>query len=207
MLRMRPIQPTWQDVEKVIPSSPVSYVHIWFIYVWKNALGGGITYKSILYTEIKNLIVAEFRISFLFSGSPLCSGYHYCPTSFNKAWIQVLRRFKSCSRRVGDLRWWGSLTMVPVRNKAKRLSWVNRITKTIRQFIFIHSADSSSTLSIFHLRVTNKSNHDWNNVSTFVFFKFGFTCLFSYNFFIYKAFYVTLRNIAMKHSIRNIINN
>ena len=49
---------------------------------------------------------------------PWCSGYHYCTTSFNKAWNQVLRRFKPCSRRVGDSRWWGSLTMVPAGNKA-----------------------------------------------------------------------------------------
>ena len=41
-----------------------------------------------------------------------CNGYHYCTTSFNQAWTQVLRRFKPCSRRVGDSRWWGSLTMV-----------------------------------------------------------------------------------------------
>ena len=31
---------------------------------------------------------------------------------------QVLRRFKPCSRSVGDSRWWGSLTMVPAGNKA-----------------------------------------------------------------------------------------
>ena len=41
-----------------------------------------------------------------------CSGYYYCTTSFNKAWTQVLLRFKSCLRHVGDLRWWGSLTIV-----------------------------------------------------------------------------------------------
>ena len=34
----------------------------------------------------------------------------YC---LNKKEFQVLRRFKSCSRCVGDSRWWGSLTMVP----------------------------------------------------------------------------------------------
>ena len=45
-------------------------------------------------------------------------GYQHCTTSFIKAWTQVLRRFKSCSRRVGDSRWWGSLTMVPAENKA-----------------------------------------------------------------------------------------
>ena len=62
---------------------------------------------------------------------PWCSGYHYCATSFSKVWSQVLRRFKSCSRRVGDSRWWGSLTMVPVGNKARRLWSVNHTTKTI----------------------------------------------------------------------------
>ena len=34
-----------------------------------------------------------------------CSGYHYCTTSFNKAWTQVLYMFKSCSQRVRDSRW------------------------------------------------------------------------------------------------------
>ena len=43
----------------------------------------------------------------------------------------VLSRFKPNSRRFGNLRWWGSLTMVPVGNKAKRLSSVNHTTKTI----------------------------------------------------------------------------
>ena len=32
----------------------------------------------------------------------MCSGCHYYTTSFNKAWTQLLRRFKSCTRRVGD---------------------------------------------------------------------------------------------------------
>ena len=35
-----------------------------------------------------------------------CSDYHYYTTLFNKASTQVLRSFKSCSSRVGDLRWW-----------------------------------------------------------------------------------------------------
>ena len=50
--------------------------------------------------------------------APWCSGYHCCSTSFSKAWTQVLRRFKSCSRSVGVSRWWGSLTVVPAGNKA-----------------------------------------------------------------------------------------
>ena len=36
---------------------------------------------------------------------PWYSCYHYCTTSFNKVWTQILRRFKPCSQRVGDLRW------------------------------------------------------------------------------------------------------
>ena len=60
-----------------------------------------------------------------------CNGYHYCKTSFIKAWTQALRRFKSCSWRVGDSRWGGSLTIIPVENKAKQLSSVNHTTKTI----------------------------------------------------------------------------
>ena len=62
---------------------------------------------------------------------PWCSGYDYCTTSFNKVWTQVLGKFKSCSRCVGDSRWWGSLTMVLAGNKAKRLLLVNHATKTI----------------------------------------------------------------------------
>ena len=63
--------------------------------------------------------------------APWCSGYYNCTTSFNYAWTQFLRRFKSCLRCVGDSRWQGSLTKVPVGNKAKRLSSVNHTTKAI----------------------------------------------------------------------------
>ena len=70
--------------------------------------------------------------------APWCSGYDYCTTSFNKAWTQVLRRLKSCSRRVRDSRWWGSRTMVPAGNQAKRLSSVNKN----------NSSSSSSSLLI-----------------------------------------------------------
>ena len=38
--------------------------------------------------------------------APWRSGYHYCTTSFKKVWTQALRRFKSCSPRVRDSRWW-----------------------------------------------------------------------------------------------------
>ena len=44
---------------------------------------------------------------------------------------QVLCKFKTCSRCVGDSRWWQSLTMVPAENKAQSLSLVNHNTETI----------------------------------------------------------------------------
>ena len=68
-----------------------------------------------------------------------CSGYHYYTTSFKQAWTQVLHRFKSCLWRVRDLRWWGSLKMVPAGNKVKCLSLFNYTTKTIHH----HSLSSS----------------------------------------------------------------
>ena len=58
-------------------------------------------------------------------------------------WTQVLCRFKSCSRCVGDLQWWWSLTIAPVGNKAKRLSYhknntaIYNMTATIPQKQFI----------------------------------------------------------------------
>ena len=70
-------------------------------------------------------------------------GYHYYTTSFNKAWTQVLRRFKSCRRRVRDSRRWGSLTMVPAENKAKRLSSVNHTARTIHHHHHHHHHQGS----------------------------------------------------------------
>ena len=46
-------------------------------------------------------------------------------------WNQVLSKFKSCSRRVGDLRWWESLTVVPNGYMAYRLSLVNHSEKQL----------------------------------------------------------------------------
>ena len=63
-----------------------------------------------------------------------CSGYHYCTTSFNKAWTQVLHRFKSCLRHVRDSRWWGSLTMVRLEI---RLNAFCRSTRPQKQVIII----------------------------------------------------------------------
>ena len=44
---------------------------------------------------------------------------------------QVFRRFLFCSWRLGDLRWWESLTVIRGGNKAKRLSPINHSAKTI----------------------------------------------------------------------------
>ena len=76
--------------------------------------------------------------------APRWNGYHYCTTSFNKVWTQILRRFKPCSRRVGDLRWWESLTIVPAGNKAK-MSFVGQSFR---------KNNSSSSLSSSSGRVT-----------------------------------------------------
>ena len=77
-----------------------------------------------------------------------CSDYHYYTTSFSKAWTQVLRRFRSWSRHVGDSRWWGSLTIAPAGNKAKSVSSVNHTTKTIHHHHFI--------VSVIHYSIRQK---------------------------------------------------
>ena len=75
-----------------------------------------------LHIKFRNMI-----FTFLMCGDLV----HYCTTSFNKAWAQALHSFKPCLQHVRDLWWWGSLTVVPAGNKAKRLSSVNHTTKTI----------------------------------------------------------------------------
>ena len=87
--------------------------------------------------EFSRTISTESSGGFL-TVAPWCSGYHYYTTSFNLAWTQILCRFKFCSLRVRDSRWWGSLTMVLVGNKAKRLLSVNHTTKTIHHHLPRH---------------------------------------------------------------------
>ena len=101
--------------------------------------GGRSTHHRVLWKVRRASVVINFQFSdrfATFSGSkllvaPWCSGYHYCTTSFNQSWTQVLRRLKPCLRRVGDSWWWGSLTMVQAGNKAKCLLSVYHTTKTI----------------------------------------------------------------------------
>ena len=86
-------------------------------------------------------------------------GYHYCTTSFNKAWTQVLRNFKSCSRCIRDSQWWESLTMIPAENKVKRLSSVNHTKKTIHH----HHQHQDFTFVRFNsqmLSCTDESSND-----------------------------------------------
>ena len=90
-----------------------------------------LTPYTILQRHLYALFQNQSHLLLLNPVAPWCSGYHCCTTSFIKAWAQVLSRCKSCLRRVGDSRCWGSLTMVPAGNKAKRLSSVNYTTKTI----------------------------------------------------------------------------
>ena len=88
--------------------------------------------------------------------APWCSSYHYCTTSFNKAWTQVLHRFKPCSQCVGDSRWWGSLTLAPAGNKVKHLLSVNHTTTTIYHH---HHSKLSIMLSTNWLNVGYSYHH------------------------------------------------
>ena len=68
------------------------------------------------------------------------SGVIYIPVTENQCrtvvqWLPLLCDFIHQSLNAGsagDLRWRGSLTMVPAGNKAKRLSSINHAIKTIR---------------------------------------------------------------------------
>ena len=70
---------------------------------------------------------------------PWCSGYLYWTTSFNKAWTQVLRRFKSCSRRVPDSRWWGSQWCWQCSRLEIKLNAFRWSTLPQKQFIIINN--------------------------------------------------------------------
>ena len=87
--------------------------------------------------------------------------YHYCTTSFNKVWAQVLRRFKSFSRRVGDSRWWECRTMAPAGNKAKRLSSVNHSTTTIHH----HHHHQLHTSDVVIMKIKSFINKSKGNTS------------------------------------------
>ena len=70
-----------------------------------------------------------------FFALPLLTGVYWrpCQLSMHNL-IRQSQNFKSCSWRVGDLRCWESLTVVPARNKANRLSSVNHTAKTVHHY-------------------------------------------------------------------------
>ena len=110
--------------------SPANLLHISRTPLYKNTSGG-----LLLSFEILQLLGTWYYQSLVISHFSSVVAYHFgSVTLFIKAWIQVLPKFKSCSRRVGDLRWWRSLTNVPAGNKAKCLSSVNHSAK---QFVII----------------------------------------------------------------------
>ena len=114
-----------------------------------------------------------------FERSTLLLLHNVIQLSLNSGYAQ----FKSCSRHVGDLRWWGSLTMIPAGNKAKHLSSVNHTTKTIHHH---HSLSSRCNYSKYFfcckkmygnleaakqrllevLFLVNKSQHEWREGQT-----------------------------------------
>ena len=86
-----------------------------------------------------------------FQTAQWCSGYHYWLTSFNKAWAQVLRRFKSWQ-------WWRSLTMASAGNRTKGFSSVNHTTKTIYHHHHHHHR---------HQKGLTQSSKLWLNLCSF----------------------------------------
>ena len=84
-----------------------------------------------------------------------CSDYLYRTTWFNKDWTHVLHRYKSCSWRVGDSRWWDSLTVVPVGNKTKHHSLVNHTTKKI---LYNHYCWKLSKYHVFFIEIYYQEN-------------------------------------------------
>ena len=91
-----------------------------------------------------------------------------CKISFNKASIKFPRRFKSCSRRVGNLRWCVSLTIVPPESKVCCISRVNHTTNhffiTIYIIIIIVIPFSS-----FWVNKVTKLPHDFNKLKVLVY--------------------------------------
>ena len=96
---------------------------------------------------------------------PSCSGYHYCISAFIKAWTQVLDSVKSYLRRVGDSRWWGSLTVAPSGNKARHLSSFNYTTKTIHRRHHKKLPDKKAKVN---LKIYDVTGWTANNYNTYI---------------------------------------
>ena len=87
---------------------------------------------------------------------------HRCsPVSISKFLKTLI--LKSISQRVGDSRWWGSLTTVPAGNKAKHLSSVNHTTKTNHHHHHHHrlcwkTIESGGCYWVKHVYMTQRHN-------------------------------------------------
>ena len=126
--------------------SPMLLIRLWrgwfFLLLLKNNLS----------CVNKNNATFNYR-SYETAGSSQCSnnaaampcfiGYHYCTTSSNKAWTQVLHKFKCYLRRAACWRF-EMVTMIPAGNKAKRLSSVDHTTKTIHHHALSRSDEKYS---------------------------------------------------------------
>lgn len=104
-----------------------------------------------LYTILQRYLYAPFQnqcaLFLLNPVAPWCSGNHCRTISFNKAWAQIMRRFQTCTRSVGDSWWWESLKMAQAGNQAKCLSSVN------------HTEKNNSSLSLTLRTIRNPFNH------------------------------------------------
>ena len=95
-----------------------------------------------------------------------CSGYHYYTALFNKVELWSCAGLsKSCWWHVGYLQWWESLTVVPARNKAKRLSSVNHITKTIHHLHYSEDLYRNSHPEVFLKNSQNSQENTCVRVS------------------------------------------
>ena len=97
-----------------------------------------------------------------------CSGYHYCTTSFIKAWIQVLCRFNPAQGALeigdGENVWQSSRLEITL-----RLSSVNHTTETTPHHHHHHHHQHQQAMNIWRIMITKiESSHlaylDANNL-------------------------------------------
>ena len=102
---------------------------------------------------------------------PWCSGYRYCTTSFNKAWTQVLCRFKSCSQRVRHLHYSNIIPLFYVDSETVKktaailepwLAKAEHIKDTRNHHQFVPEGSSMRMIRISG-STTNVDNHIVNN--------------------------------------------
>ena len=87
---------------------------VWKWQIWRFRIESGVYFVpvSVWIDPRFSRLLTQYILSVEFI--TCCNDYHYCTASFNKAWALFQRRFKSNSRRVGDMQWWESFTIVPL---------------------------------------------------------------------------------------------